>query len=381
MRNKRLSFHSVPKFVLTGGPCSGKTTSIAYLVERLSDLGFTVFVVPETATLITNSGIDRRRMESPTQIVKYEELIFDLQIFLEEKIESSINEIFKKSSPVMLLDRGIVDIKAFLPEGYEKEFERMLKKRNMTPQMARERYTGVIHLVTCAEGKEEYYTLKGNSARIEPPELARKIDRKIRDAWLGHPSLKIIGNEQDFQEKIRRTFMSISKMLGIPVPKEKTKRYLVDKIEGFPVKDKERIDIEEVYLRSRRKNEEIKLRKRGQRGSYLYFVMKRYPHPSNPEGVEVEQMVTEEEYLRLLKLKDKKTVPLKKVRYCFLWENQYLKLDLFLEPTDGLKILTVDITEESERVSIPNFFKIREEITLKSMYEERNLALKNPKLL
>ena len=44
--------------VLTGGPCSGKSSSLAYLTEKLSDHGFMVFVIPETATIITNSGIE-----------------------------------------------------------------------------------------------------------------------------------------------------------------------------------------------------------------------------------------------------------------------------------------------------------------------------------
>src|SRR5208283_1974774 len=63
----------VSMIVLTGGPCSGKSSSLAYLTEKLSNHGFMVFVVPETATLITTSGIDRRKMDGPKQVVMYEE--------------------------------------------------------------------------------------------------------------------------------------------------------------------------------------------------------------------------------------------------------------------------------------------------------------------
>lgn len=380
MKKRRGNLAVIPKFVLTGGPCSGKTTSIAYLVEKLSDYGFTVFVVPETATFITNCGIDRRRMKNASQVVKYEEAILDLQLFLEERVERSIHEVFLNCTPIMLLDRGIMDIKAFMPEGHEREFEKMLKKRNLNIASARDRYTGVIHLVTCAEGKEEYYTLKGNNARIETPEVARKIDHKIREAWLGHPHLSIIGNEGDFEQKIRKTFCSISKLIGIPVPKEMTRRYLVDKVYFRSFPKHEKIEIEEYYLQTRRRNEEIKLKRRGQRGTYLYFLVRSYPIDSGAAPIELEQMIDEEEYLRLYKMRDKNTIPLKKVRYCLLWENQYLKLDLYNEPLDGLKIFSLDVTEESEKVRIPDFLEIREEITFNTMYTEKNLALKKPHL-
>ena len=40
------------EIVLTGGPCSGKTTAHAYLREKLMDFGWRVFFVPESATMI-----------------------------------------------------------------------------------------------------------------------------------------------------------------------------------------------------------------------------------------------------------------------------------------------------------------------------------------
>lgn len=46
------------KICLTGAPCSGKTTSMDYLSERLSDKGFKVFIVPEAATLMFNAGAE-----------------------------------------------------------------------------------------------------------------------------------------------------------------------------------------------------------------------------------------------------------------------------------------------------------------------------------
>lgn len=42
------------RFVLTGGPCAGKSTAMAHIANRLMSMGFLVFMVPEAATLILN---------------------------------------------------------------------------------------------------------------------------------------------------------------------------------------------------------------------------------------------------------------------------------------------------------------------------------------
>ena len=38
------------EFVLTGGPCAGKTTALSVIEQVLSKKGFKVIIVPETAT-------------------------------------------------------------------------------------------------------------------------------------------------------------------------------------------------------------------------------------------------------------------------------------------------------------------------------------------
>jgi len=52
---EEVQFH---KICFTGGPCAGKTTAIASVSEKLREIGFTVFVVPEAATLIFSGGGD-----------------------------------------------------------------------------------------------------------------------------------------------------------------------------------------------------------------------------------------------------------------------------------------------------------------------------------
>lgn len=373
--------NTIPKIVLTGGPCSGKTSGMTYLTEKLSDYGFTVFVVPETATMITNTGIDRRRMSSPEHIIAYEEAILDAQLFLEEKIEGFVKRIFPYRQPVILLDRGIMDIKAFLPKGYDGRFNRILKGRGLTTVKARDRYTAVIHLVTAAEGAEEFYTLENNAARLESPEAAREADRKIRSAWLGHPHLKIIDNETLFETKIKKVFTVISRLLGVPVPTETVRRFLIGEVHLPSLPPHETIEIEQMYIRLKRPREEVRVRKRGQKGSYLYFTTKKASGGIEGKNVEYEHLITEEEYLAMVRIKDPASFVLKKERRCFLWENQYWKLDIYDRDHQGLMILKVELTEGNETIELPPFLKVQKEITKSTMYSDRNIARKKPLLL
>ena len=50
------SGHPVYKVVLTGGPCGGKSSSLASLVDRLSGLGFYTYASPEVATILIGAG-------------------------------------------------------------------------------------------------------------------------------------------------------------------------------------------------------------------------------------------------------------------------------------------------------------------------------------
>jgi thymidylate kinase len=202
-----------PMIVLTGGPCSGKSSSLAYLTEKLSDHGFMVFVVPETATLITNNGIDRRRMDKSTQVAAYEETILEMQLAFEETYTRAVKRIFPEKKKVLILDRGVMDIKAFISDD---DFRTMLKRKGFNEVRLRDRYLGVIHLVTAADGAEAFYTAENNAARIESKEEAIDLDKRTRESWLGHPRLKIVDNRTDFDGKIRRGFNAISQLLGIP---------------------------------------------------------------------------------------------------------------------------------------------------------------------
>lgn len=360
-----------PMIVLTGGPCSGKSSSLAYLTEKLSDHGFMVFVIPETATLITNNGIDRRKMDKTTQVAAYEETILEMQLAFEETYSRAVKRIFPERKKVILLDRGVMDIKAFISK---EDFRVMLKRQGLKEVNLRDRYLGVIHLVTAADGAQEYYTAENNTARIETPEEAKELDRKTREAWLGHPHLKIIDNRTDFEGKITRVFNAISGLLNIPMVSAVKERYLVESVcyDNLPVH--QLVEIEQVYLRSKSKDEEIQIRKRGQGDSHLFFMRRTN---QNPYSATSEELIDELQFLNLRKLIDPKTEPLLKERFCFIWENRHFELDRYGGRHNGLCILVAEAPESNETVcEIPPFVSVKKKITDNHRYAERHMAVR-----
>jgi CYTH domain-containing protein/thymidylate kinase len=357
--------------VLTGGPCSGKSSSLAYLTEKLSDHGFMVFVIPETATLISTNGIDRRKMDRSSQVAAYEEANLELQLAFEETYLRAVNRIFPGRQKVILLDRGVMDIKAFVSN---EDFRTMLNNKGLKEVKLRDRYSGVIHLVTAAEGAEAFYTTENNGARIETPEEARELDRRTRESWLGHPHLKIIDNRTDFEGKMTRVFNAISQLLRIPASSASKERFLVGEIMRDQLPVHQLVEIEQVYLRPKDKDEEIDIRKRGWEDSHLYFLRRT---TKGPAAVSSEELIDEQQFVNLRKLIDPRTEPLVKDRLCFLWNNRHYELDRYHGRNEGLSVLAVEPSDSEEgKLEIPPFISVKRNITGNSRYAEKGLAAK-----
>jgi CYTH domain-containing protein len=332
-----------------------------------------VFVIPETATLITSNGIDRRKMDGPKQVAMYEEAILDMQLSFEETYERAVMQIFPARKKVLLLDRGAMDIKAFMPRG---AFNEMLRRKGLGEARLRDRYHGVIHLVTAAEGAAAHYTRGNNAARMETAEEAASIDRKIREAWLGHPRLRIIDNRTDFEGKINRTFSEIMQLLGMPAPRPSMERYIIDAPDRDLLPAHQTVEIEQLYVRTKNRGEEIGIRRRGRDGSYLYFLTR--TRKTDPP-VEEEELITEEHYESLKRLKDPGADPLTKERVSFFWRDQHIEIDNYKGRYDGLSILQAAQCEapgDRAPVQLPPFATVRKNITRDRSFSEKRMATK-----
>lgn len=98
-------------------------------------------------------------------------------------------------APIILCDRGSLDALAYWPHDHASFFAQL----GTTAEQERARYTTIIHLRTpsFAQG----YNLR-NPVRIETPEQAAELDRRIEQAWAGHPHRHFIDGQDDFLLKL-----------------------------------------------------------------------------------------------------------------------------------------------------------------------------------
>lgn len=198
---------SVTTIVITGGPCAGKTTALERMRSDLEKKGYTLLMMPETATELINAGITPTTCTSRAD---FQQHVCTLQLAKEDEYRKAAR---RMDAPKILIvcDRGIFDAAAYLTP---LEQQTMLRRAGLTPERALERYDAVFHLVTTAKGAERSYTLGNNGARSETPEQAREADDATIAAWQAHPHFRVIGNDGGFEQKMATLMHEILQFLG-----------------------------------------------------------------------------------------------------------------------------------------------------------------------
>ena len=277
--------------------------------DRLRSLGFRVFIVPEAATIvITGGGIwkDYRDM-TQDQALAFEGNLMKTKMALEDAFYG-IAEASGEPS-VIICDRGTMDTAAYLPTA---SFEVLLDEYGWNVMNLRDRrYDAVFHLVSAAIGAEKYYTTENNAARTETIGEARVLDFKILNAWVGHPTIRIVDNSTDFQEKIKRVVRDVCQFIGAPKPVNYKRKFLIQDTNVVIPSDVklEQFEVEQTYLVKPKIGDLssstgfIFVRRRGQNGSYHYsYSMLRDEPGDSHEKIVLERQISGREYVALLKV-------------------------------------------------------------------------------
>ena len=332
--------NNIKRIVLTGGPCAGKTTALVRIIDHFSNLGFKVFCVPEVPTMYSQGGWSYLT-PNPKLYYEGELAILQTQLALEDSFMRLAETCTKPT--FVVCDRGTMDISAYIaPEMWQD----ITSKCGTSSNQLRERYDAVLHLVSAADGAEQYYTVATNANRYEQAneeglQLARDLDKKVNRAWKGHPHLRVINNHDDFDTKLRRVLKEISNVLEIPQPIEEDRR----------------------------------LRRRDWGGDVVN-VHKTKKRISATEVLETERQVTNALYESLLQQADPYRATIHKTRRSFIWKGQYFEIDSFHEPVDNLVLLETKGVAQTEDVNFPPFLKVIEDVTGNPQYYNYNIALR-----
>ena len=356
----------ITKIVLTGGPCAGKTTALARIVEHFSGMGYYVLTIPEAATLFSQSGVDFLTTNKKL-FIESERQLMEFQLEIENRLECIARQ--SEQPSLIVCDRGTMDIRAYMAD---ETWDSLLETMGKTVVELRDaRYAAVIHMATAAKGAELFYNLGNNAARKETPEQARAIDDRLMNAWTGHPHLRVVGNDCTFEEKINRVLTEISHVLGIPQPIEIERKYLVEKIGEIP--NSNTSEIYQTYL-TPINGQERRLRMRGENGHNVYFLTTKI-HITSDRRYELERQIDENQYRELLNEANPEKSTIHKLRSCFLWKDQYFELDEFIEPRLDHLLLEIEDAEDTSSIQFPPFLRIIEDVTEKPEYYNSNIAV------
>lgn len=174
--------HPRRRIVLTGGPGAGKTAVLELVRQHFCQH---VEVLPESASMLLAGGF--RRGATLEGRAALQRAIFHVQRELENLAEA------EGSAAITLCDRGTIDGYAYWP-GPGDFWAAVGTSR--PEELAR--YDAVLHLRTplALNGYN-----RQNPLRTETAEEAAEIDRRIAEAWAGHPRRFIVESTEDFLKK------------------------------------------------------------------------------------------------------------------------------------------------------------------------------------
>lgn len=357
---------NIPKIVETGGPCAGKTSALAAIAQFCQNVGRHPVIITEAVTDLANAGFDKTRPEFQTYVLK--KILFETALREEAYAAGHF-----PAEPVFIYDRGLCDGRAYVDE---ETFAAALKAVGLSLVQARDEYSGVIFLDSAAVGAEEFYTLENNTVRDEGLDAARILNERTKDAWMGTPHFRHIPNRPgvDFDGKITECLQALARILGVPIPLENERKFLVhnfrpDMLPGHAAP----IDIIQTYLVGKEEQVE-RVRARGQHNHYLYFNTIKVGLPTGGSH-ELDNLVSRGMFDDLLIRRDTTRLPVHKTRKCFRHAEHYCELDFFHGHREGLIMLEVEVHEMTDHVELPRQLGEFEEVTGDPRYSNYALAL------
>ena len=353
----------------TGGPCSGKTTGLTIASQILTDKGVKVAIRDEIATRFILGGITPWDADLGNE--KFQRNLILATIESDNRLRAIMNAM-KGEKKLIMFDRGLFDSRAYIDDA---SFTSILKQEGLQFGELMGLTDMVVCMQTAAYGAEQFYTLANNAARKESIEEARLLDDAVKNAWIGHEHLRVVTNDngKSFEDKIREATQLMFDLLGMPVPIESERVFLVEPDSTIPVEHCV-VDISQTYLYSVGDAEE-RVRRRTLGGGSTFYYTKKEAIIGSADRIETSKRIDERTYYSLIEQRrDPAYVPVNKRRNCFLWKNQYFELDTFVSPCPGESQMEWEATDRNHLLEMPPFVKVIREVTGEKAFSNRSRA-------
>jgi len=208
-----MSNNHITRIVLTGGPCAGKTTTLAQIITHFTAKGYKVFAIPEVPTLFTQAGMNYLTPNKEF-FFEGEKATLEVQLLLEDRFYRMAQAC--EEPCLIVFDRGTMDISAYMqPEMWET----ITGSLGTSTSELLTRYDAIFHLKTAAHGADKYYNTITNAQRYEEANeeglrIARMLDDKVYQAWSSHPNRTVIETHEDFGYKMHLVIKGIEEALN-----------------------------------------------------------------------------------------------------------------------------------------------------------------------
>ena len=264
---------------------------------------------------------------------------------LQESLEDTFLEIAQmvKDQPVVLLiDRGLLDGSAYVSEDIWADLMNDLGTN--TIRLREDRYDGILHLVTAADGAPEFYASLNNEARYESIDEAIEKDKKLRTAYMGHGKWFLVGNNYpDFNSKINGAKTEVHRILNNRTVGEQFYRKFLLKKSTSSVRTRVPIDVSEDmhidestvmetfinYKSTEGKVHCSSIEKKGFNKAFTYT--HKISIERNGQILKKQRAISAHEYIELESLRIPDTNTLKSTRLCLIEEELYMIFDYYEE--------------------------------------------------
>lgn len=359
----------ISRIVLTGGPAAGKTTLISRILKEFTpEDGWKVIMIPETATeLISGFGIGP--FPGCMSMLDFQYYVIEDQLH-KEHLALRAAEAVPEEKVLVIYDRAVFDDKAYISD---EEFRTVLAHFGKTEEELLGGYDAVLHLVSCAKGAEFAYNY-GNAARYESVEQARVIDDNTIRAWSAHPSLHIIDNSVDFEDKINRAIAAIYRVLGQEVPDAEKSKYLIampdvelllGRYGAIPT------EMMQTYLSSTNPLAQRRVRQQRSGREYLYFYTEKRIGEDGRRWV-TERPISEKEYVRYLMESDLTLRAVRKTKYRFHYAGRAMEIDVY--PFSSERAILFVYGGGDGCPELPAELEVLRDVTGDPEYKNRSLA-------
>ena len=161
---------------------------------------------------------------------------------------------------------------------------------------------------------------------------------------------------------------------GKKLPKEIERKYLIQKPDLEELKQIsgcKATEITQTYLIQKDSGFGRRIRKRGCSGNWEYTYTQKHKIGFG-ERIELEDKISEEKYLELLKEAEPVCHSIHKIRCCIPYEGQMLEIDIY-EFSEKYATLEIELPSIGTPVMLPEWLNILEDVTDKRGYS--NFAL------